>query len=181
MIVPKSRPLIAKGELINLIIQRHRLVELPIGCYITGIRGYYKNTMGVVDENDRGIYDDAIILTSPDAYVSFNANTDPSIFRTGVATLDYGIWRYKKGIHNKSKPKHRRYPALVQADSVQVIRDDFGLDTGWFGINIHRGAPNSTSSLGCQTIFPTQWNAFISLVYSQMDRYNQEEISYILI
>lgn len=146
---------------------------------ILGIRGYYKTTMGNPVKNDRGIYDDAIFIISPDMFGSFNANTDPSAFRTGIANLKTGVWWYKPGKHKINSPSG--YPALIQADKVTVLRDGQGDDTGFFGINIHKGGYNSTSSLGCQTIFPTQWESFINTVYDQMKRYKQTKVPYILI
>jgi len=149
-------------------------------CLI-GIRGYYFDTMGEKGKNDRGIYDDAIILLSPSVHATFNANTDPSVFRKGIASLKTGVHRYKKRNHGISKPDGG-YPALRPSnpqESVPVTRDDEG-DSMGIAINIHRGGYNSTSSLGCQTIYPTQWDAFINLVYSEMSRYNQKTIPYLL-
>jgi hypothetical protein len=60
------------------------------------------------------------------------------------------------------------------------LRDNRGEDTGWFGINIHKGGYNSTSSLGCQTIYPTQWQSFINTVYDQLKRYKQTKLPYVL-
>ena len=48
-------------------------------------------------------------------------------------------------------------------------------------INIHRGGYNTTSSLGCQTIHPSQWEAFIALAYLEMDRAGQKTIPYLLV
>jgi lysozyme len=148
---------------------------------LLGVRGYYRDTMGVPGKNDRGIYDDAIFLYSPEAHVAFNANTDPSVTRKHIAVLRQGLWYYKVGIHGLSKPKAQQYTALVQAGEVTVIRDDEGSDKGYFGINIHRGSYGSTSSLGCQTIFPDQWPAFIALVQSEMKRAGQKTIPYLLV
>jgi hypothetical protein len=39
----------------------------------------------------------------------------------------------------------------------------------------------TTSSEGCQTIYPAQWDGFINLVYSEMSRYNQKTIPYLLV
>lgn len=148
---------------------------------LVGIRGYYSQ-MGK-EGNDRGIYDDAIFLISPSAYATFNANTDPSIFRPKIATLRPGLHIYKKGKHGISRPGGG-YPALRPAnknEALPVYRD--GVQKPWDGIaiNIHSGSRNSTSSEGCQTIYPDQWNAFINLVYSEMDRYGQKTIPYLLL
>ena len=144
---------------------------------IVGCRGYYRKT---AEENTRGIYDDAIFIVTPETFAAFNANVDPSVFRRGIATLTKGVWQYKVGIHGLSKPKDRQYTALVQAGEVVVSRDGQGAEKGWFGINIHRGSNAGTSSLGCQTIVPAQWDAFISLVQSELKRHGQKVIPYLL-
>jgi hypothetical protein len=146
---------------------------------VLGIRGYYKQTMGNPVKNDRGIYDDALFILSPDIFAAYNANTDPSVYRPGIATLTLGVWRYKPGKHKINSPQG--YPAFVQNAKVTVHRDGEPEDTGWFGINIHRGGYNTTSSLGCQTIYPTQWESFRSTVNDQLKRYNQRDFPYILI
>lgn len=160
-------------------------VTLPA---LLGRRGYYRDTMGKPGKNDRGIYDDAIFLVTPTVFASFNANVDPSSSRQGVAALKAGVYRYKIGTHGLSKPKSQRYRALIQADEVTVMRDDIAdrdhdgpeEDRGFFGINIHRGGYTTTSSLGCQTIHPDQWAAFIALVESEMKRHGVTTIPYLL-
>lgn len=152
--------------------------SLTAPVQLLGIRGYYKKTMGNPIENDRGIYDDAIFIVAPDMFIPYNANTDPSTFRKGIANLKKGVWFYRPGKHKINSPNG--YPALVQADKVTVLRDGVGEDTGWFGINIHKGGYNTTSSLGCQTIYPTQWESFINTVYDQLRRNKQKIVPYIL-
>lgn len=159
-----------------------KLVSLPAGgVSLVGVRGYYKDSMGVPGRNDRGIYDDGMFICSPDAFVSFNCNTDAQSYKPHIANLKPGVWTYKLGIHGLSKPASQRYKALVQGDEVTVVRDEEGDDTGYFGINIHRGGLNSVSSLGCQTIYPTQWESFITLVESLMKRYGQKSLKYYLV
>ena len=145
---------------------------------LVGCRGYYRLTAA---ENQRGVYDDAIFLLTPETFAAFNANVDPSIFRTHIATLRKGLWRYKVGIHGLSKPPVQRYTALVQAGEVTVERDGEKPETGWFGINIHRGGVTGTSSLGCQTIVPDQWPAFIELVRSELARHGQKVVPYLVV
>lgn len=178
MIKPNSRPQQKRAVTENL-LRKAGLQDPPLA--LVGIRGYYLDTMGAPGKNDRGIYDDAILLISKEAYVAFNANTDPAAYRKGVANLKPGLWQYKLGIHGLSKPKDKQYEALVQAAPVTVTRDQQGDDTGYFGINIHRGGYNSTSSLGCQTIFPDQWPAFIALVKSELKRTGLKTLPYLLV
>lgn len=175
-IAPASRPKITRAE-IEAILHEHDVPALPA---LVGIRGYYRDSMGRPGVNDRGIYDDCIALISEDAFVTFNANVDPSIYRPGIATLVPGVWRYKLGIHGLSRPKAQQYKALVQAASVLVSRDGRGFERGLFGINIHRGGNTGTSSLGCQTIVPDQWPAFIALVEQELKRAGVTVINYVL-
>ncbi|MBK9496972.1 MAG: hypothetical protein IPO08_21175 [Xanthomonadales bacterium] len=154
-----------------------RAAGVTAAVYLVGIRGYYHDNHG---DNERGLYDDALFLVTPQSFIAFNANVDPSVFRRGIAKLKNGLWSYKVGTHGLSKPKSQQYTALVQAAEVTVIRDGEGPDTGMFGINIHRGGNSGTSSLGCQTIHPSQWEAFIGMVRSESARQNQRIIPYLL-
>ena len=127
---------------------------------ILGIRGYYLRTMGDPKRNDRGIYDDAIFVLGSGTFASYNANTDPSIYRRGIASLCAGVW----DVYRLAKHKGQ-YMALCQRGGpVHITRDGKGQEVGYFGINIHKGSRSSTSSEGCQTIYPDQWPEFIGRV-----------------
>ncbi len=176
--LPPSRPQQAKSKTQALLTK----ARVDDAVALVGIRGYYRDSMGVPCENDRGIYDDAIFLVSPNAYATFNANTDPSVKRQGIAVLKPGVHRYRKGKHGLSKPGGG-YPALRPAtpgEQLPVNRDGEG-DSMGIAINIHKGGTRTTSSEGCQTIYPSQWESFISLVYSEMDRAGQKTIPYLLV
>lgn len=163
---------------------------------VVGIRGYFKDTMGVPGVNDRGMYDDAIFIDSPDGFASFNGNTDPSRYRKGygfndatkgIAKLKAGAWFAHKLDYHGSK--NGAYRAICQrVAKVTVIRDGNPPyeDEGMHGINIHRGGYQGTSSLGCQTIHPDQWNSFITLAVDLAKRYYGQKwdetiIPYVLI
>lgn len=174
--MPKEKPRLSSNEL------RKRLEPFQINrtaypVVVAGIRGYYKNSLGAPAVNDRGIYDDALFIESIHVMASFNGNTDPSSHRRGtgtgngkgMASLNSGAWFVHKF------DKHRgKYLALCQrVGLVTVTRDGDPpyTDTGMFGINIHRGGYRSTSSIGCQTVHPAQWDSFISLAVDQAKRY----------
>lgn len=175
-IAPSERPRLSSTEL------RERIASYGIDrnkhpLVVIGMRGYYKNTMGAPGVNDRGIYDDAIFIDSAQATVAFNGNTDPSSYRAGsgigstkgMASLNPGAWFVHRFDLHKGQ-----YLALCQrAAKVTVTRDGTPpyQDTGLFGINIHRGGYKGTSSEGCQTIHPAQWNSFITLAVDQARRY----------
>lgn len=176
--LPGSRPKLTQPEALVL-LSPYSLQEYPVK--VLGIRGYYKQTMGNPVQNDRGIYDDAIFLISPDHFSSYNANTDPSVAKPGVAVLKPGgPYLYKIGLHNMKNP----YTALRQYGRVTVIRDQRGEQTDTaaapFYIDIHKGGYNTTSSLGCQTIYPAQWVAFLENVKDQIKRHGQTIIPYVL-
>lgn len=190
---PASRPQMSRedlaAKLAPFVIDR---VKYPL--IVVGIRGYYRDTMGVPGVNDRGIYDDAIFIDAAEGFASFNGNTDPSAFRPGegfseatkgIASLNPGAWYVHRFDMHKGE-----YLALCQrAGSVTVTRDgkkENYSDTGEFGINIHRGSYHGTSSLGCQTLHPDQWDSFISLATDlarryHADRWNKVVIPYVLL
>lgn len=178
LIVPPTRPKLTRDECAGHWQKAHVLLDAPA---LLGLRGYYRDTMGAPGENDIGLYDDAICLWTPTTFRTFNANTDPSRQHPGVATLLPGVWRYRLGVHGLSKPKPLQYRALVQAARVTVHRAAGANDTGWFGINIHRGSRTTTSSEGCQTIWPEQWAEFIDGVALALAREHATSIPYLLV
>lgn len=154
---------------------------------LVGVRGYYRDSMGDKGTNQRGLYDDAFFwLNLKTGFLaSYNGNTDPSAYRKGrgtgskkgMANLKPGTWRYQKGTH-------RGYEAFTQAAKVTVSRDGFDGsydDTGYFGINIHRGGTSGTSSLGCQTVPVSQWQDFKDTGYTLLSKARQKTFPYILV
>lgn len=190
-IVPPNRPRLSYGRIIELIAD-FNLDTQTYPLFLVGIRGYYLDSLGEPGVNDRGIYDDAMFVMSPQATVPYNANTDPSVYRRATPTQK-GIARLKPGIYYAHKFDNHNgstsYPAICQRLApVTVIRDgtpDYE-DTGMFGINIHRGSYSGTSSLGCQTIYPAQWDSFYSLAKDHAtrlyrDKWNKKTVPYILL
>ena len=155
--------------------------ELLPTMFVCGIRGYYRDTMGAKGKNDRGIYDDAIFVVGPETFAAFNANTDPSRYRPGIASLISGVHPYRAGNHGISKPGGG-YPAFrpaTKGEALPVMRDGIdGIKEG-IAINIHRGGRNGTSSLGCQTIPPDQWDAFYGVTRSEMKKAGVKTFRYI--
>jgi hypothetical protein len=172
-------------EKIQTIINSFQIDLKREKCVLIGIRGYFLNSMGKPSRNDIGMYDDAFVWISKDGdFATFNGNTDPSRYYQNVATLKAGVWNYKKGKHGVSKPGGG-YPAFRQAGPVKVLR--YQANTGKMSefplgdtINIHRGGKHSTSSAGCQTLPPDQWEAFKAYGYSLLSRYEKPTFKYIL-
>lgn len=156
--------------------------ELP-AVYLVGVRGYYFNTLGKPGTNDRGIYDDAIFIVGPETFAAFRANTDPSVFRKGIASLVPGVHLYRPGKHGISRPGGG-YPAFRPAtrnEELPVTRDGVVNPRPGVAINIHRGGRNTTSSEGCQTIPPAQWDAFHALLTKELKAAGQKTFPYILL
>lgn len=176
--LPPSRPRMSQADLLPL-ARAAGLDPARDPVFIVGLRGYYRDTMGAAGRNDRGIYDDAMFLVSPSIFAAYNANTDPSRVRRGggtgaakgMASLRPGLWR----VHRFDRHKGQYLALCQRAGPVTVTRDgsdgDYA-DTGLFGINIHRGGHGTTSSEGCQTIPPGQWDSFIASAVDQAKRYH---------
>lgn len=145
---------------------------------VIAVRGYNEN-MGVPNQNDRRIYDDAHFICSPRGIVMFEGNTDPNGFRKGsgfgnskgMAVLNNGVWFYGKGSHNGR-------PSFRQCAPVQVTRDGNPpyLDFGWFGINWHSGGDTTTSSLGCQTNRPKDYEKLRDYLYRELDVFENPKL-----
>lgn len=157
---------------------------------VFGVRGYFAPS-----KNKRGIYDDAIFVETTDGdRMAFNGNVDPSrSYKAGLASLETNqiVW-YVPGLHGVSRKNP--YSAFRQA-SVCVVRRDGGTGNGKslgnglfqdrpnsrFWINLHKGGYNTTSSAGCQTVPPQQWDAFHSLIHSLLKRYSIKQFPYLLL
>ena len=191
--LPRSKPKASREKVVDGLIasglwKNSNVTRLSV----IGIRGYYDDSMGVPDQNDRGIYDDAVFLISPDLFASFNFNTDHSSYRKGGATLvSPQRVKYVCGYHGYGRASG--HPAFRQASNVVVLRDG-GVGGGKsqgrgrftdrpsarFWINLHRGGRTSTSSAGCQTVPPSQWKDFYAMVRGELKSSGQANFNYFL-
>lgn len=148
------------------------------------------NIWGIRSNDERTEYFNDVILTFYDNPLGqwhidiYEATTDPSnlnlmnpINEKGCAILLTG---YHKGLWKLGKHKGR-YDALVQARPCEIYRDDneddyinfhddMKVETGMFGINLHRASINQKSdeiglySAGCQVLKNTnEFNDLMNL------------------
>lgn len=189
---PEQKPKMTREE-VEEILDKYSLNRQLYPVVVVGIRGYYKRSMGDPERNDRGIYDDAIFIHSDKVFKCFNANTDPATYRPatdqrkGMAVLQPGGYiAHVLALHKGE------YLALCQrVGQVTVLRDaaegdEPVEDTGYFGINIHKGGLRNTYSEGCQTIVPEQWDDFIDTIVAEMRRcfgalFDKKPVPYILV
>lgn len=159
--------------------------------WFTGVN-YDVNIVGIRKDAGNKVtnsFDDQITVSYRDEsgnwhFESFAVTTDPGIYwmnnllnEYGTAILVPGQYRgaYKVGKHQG------RYLALVQHKPVKVYRDDNEdgyydrrsdkIQTGMFGINIHRASESRTStqvdkwSAGCQVFAnPDNFDRFLEIV-----------------
>lgn len=182
MISPPSRPRATLSEVIAIASREFGNAPLS-SCYVVGVRGYYRDTMGEPGKNDRGLYDDALFIVGPGGkFAAFNANTDPSRFTPGIATLRPGAHWYRPGNHGISRPGGG-YPAFRPAtpgEALPVTRDGKPGTSQGIAINIHKGGYSTTSSAGCQTIHPDQWDEFHRVLTRCLSDARQLRFPYIL-
>lgn len=143
------------------------LLTQPV--FVVAIRGLFSRTIGAPG-NDINAYDDALYVVIPRPGTgknpiihTYNANTDPTRYGWNpgagkfMARLKPGSYKMRRRLHGG------RYMAFGQDGSpVTVERIDADghirhTETGSFGIDLHPGGENGTSSEGCQTIPRPQW------------------------
>lgn len=188
--IPRSRPQEKFAQVADRLIKSTLWKDDKVGrLSVVAIRGYYLDTMGKVGVNDRGIYDDAIFVIAPGLFRSFNANVDPSIYRSGIASLMAPqVVRYAPGLHAIGRPT--QHQAFRQQSDVIVVRDG-GKGNGKplgngrfqdspstrFWINLHRGGNTTTSSEGCLTLPVSQWDEFRNLVNQKLKEHGQNSFN----
>lgn len=192
--MPPSKPRASLGVVIAAATRawdiEHVALPLP-DLFALVVRGYYRDSMGVPRENDYGIFDDAIFLITPFGFSAWNGNSDPS--RIGwnpnagkhMARLQPGVWTFRRLKHHASRPTG--YMAFGQGSdevTVERIRADGTVaqtETGCFGINLHRGGTNSTSSEGCLTVPQSQWAEFRNTLDRALEKTGRKTFPLILI
>lgn len=184
-ILPPSRPKATREQVIAAALNAWKkdghTSPLP-DFFVLGVRAYYRDTLGRPGVNDRGIYDDAFFVVGPECFVAFNGNVDPSRYKPGVASLIDGTHPYKPGNHGISRDGVG-YPAFRPAtkdEELRVQRDGVQDPRPGVAINIHHGGDNGTSSEGCQTVPPAQWDAFHALALSEFSKTGLRSFWYIL-
>ena len=179
-----NRPKITQEETARIVEKHFGAVPPPL--LLIAIRGYFLNSVGKRGENDYNVWDDAVLVTeNGQLQRAFNANTDPSKIKSGLAMLNEGLYYFYKGMHKNRIRAFRAFPEGVKLPCKR--QDALG---NWHSsvcsaINIHDGGERDTWSAGCQTVINTHQNAqFIEmrdLVYGIMDRLRLLHFPYLLI
>jgi lysozyme len=184
--IPSSRPQKKMDQVLDLLGEE--IFELnPV--ILVAVRGYYLDSMGKKGVNDRGVYDDAVFVISPTTFTSFNFNVDPSAYRQGIATILPGVHWFRRGRHGISRDRPNKivsYPAFRPAtagERLPVSRDGESGRSKRDGVatNIHKGSRTSTSSEGCLTVPPNQWEEFYAIVDAEMRRHKVDKFPVILL
>jgi hypothetical protein len=183
----------AKLRLLCEMVWRESGYHEPLpNAYAWSCRAYYRDSLGRPGMNDRGINDDAIGFVTDQADYRVRANVDPSIHRTGVASLKARqvVW-YRPGWHGYASiyghPAFRQdSPVTVKRDGTEHFKpgtrhktygiclgDGYWTDLGFgekFWTNLHRQTGRGTSSLGCQTVPQPQWAVLHKLILAELSR-----------
>ncbi len=201
-LLPSTRPK-ATEELVRSYLRQHGIPTGDEPVALLGVRGYYRDTMGKHGVQEAGIWDDAMFMVGPGVFKAVNANTDPSKlgWNPGVgkpfAMLVPGLWYFRRGAHKGRTPalrqatedeapdfdipNHGHFTVYRAKNMAEVLNGTARRDTNYHAINIHRGGEGTTSSWGCQTIPPAQFDDFMLTVWEASKRAGQGRIPYLLI
>ena len=180
--------------------------EVTSKVVVVGIRGYDEdsNQIGIYDDAAAILSPDVFKVynfnTDPSRALPGVAVLQPGVYEYakgihGIHHLNLNV-QADRALYNQLQggkldldPIPGRilpYWALRQHSNVTIKRqgsDALLTDSpaSRFWIDIHRGGYNTTSSEGCQTVFPDQWIDFRKTVFEEMDKNNLTEIQYLLI
>jgi hypothetical protein len=193
----------APEALVRGILESAGLLAAGEPCALLGVRAYYRDTVGQAGTNDVGTYDDAMFFAGPGVFLAVNANTDPGRlgFNPGVgknfAMLTPGRWYFIRGPHKGRSPALRQATAeeaaqagipdrgrftVWRAESMaQILAGGAPKETAYQAINIHRGGDATTSSWGCQTIPPGQFDDFMRSVWEHTKKHGMPRVPYLLV
>jgi hypothetical protein len=187
--IPNSKP---KGSLAKVCAAAERqwraagnASALP-DFFVLAVRGYYRDSMGRVGSNDLNQYDDAFFIVSPLGFSAWNGNTDPTRYGWNpnadgyMARLAPGCYHFQSLIHRAKYAAFGQGPAAVKIERIKSDGTIAKTSTGCFGINLHRGGINGTSSEGCLTVPVEQWEKFHAILYDLMKRLPGEGVALVL-
>lgn len=185
------------------IISDHQVSDAVV---LIGIRDKTNNRINVYDDTLAILTPTGFTAVNGNVDPSVNrpgiATLQPGVYKYkigihGIHHLDLEHSAADKAIYDLmlktgEDPKHIEgrilpYWAFRQAGPVKLLRggktapemDGWPADPAW--IDIHCGGYNTTSSEGCQTVFPDFWPHFRSFGFAAMREANQEYVQYILI
>lgn len=165
--IPPSKPQASLERVLAAASKQWELTHpgqpLP-SFFVLADRSYFDRTIAPAG-NNLNAYDDAFFIIKTDHFSSWNGNTDPTRYGWNKNAGKY-MARLKPGCYKFGKVIHRgKYQAFGQLRPVTVerIKADGSIavtETGDFGIHDHLGGDYGTSSEGCVTHPPDQWEDY---------------------
>ena len=187
--IPKGKPNAAILGVVNA-ARKQWAIDHPAVCFplffVLAVRSYFDQTIAP-NGNNLNAYDDAFFIVSPLGFTAWNGNTDPTRYGWNanagkyMARLKVGCYKFIHRIHRSS------YWAFGQGDNevvVERIKSDGSIamsESGCFGIDLHKGGVNGTSSEGCNTVPVEQWQEFHDTLLNVMNQLNTHTFDFILI
>lgn len=154
--------------------------------FVLAVRAYFSETIAPAG-NNISAYDDAFFIVSPLGFSAWNGNTDPSRYGYNpnagkpMARLAVGCYKFIHRLHRGSYWAFGQGENPVKVDRVNANGSVAYQETGCYGIDLHKGGINGTSSEGCNTVPQGQWDAFYLKLRGVMRSLSVSTFDFILI
>ena len=188
--LPPSKPKASLSLVMATALKRWRASKGEAAfpeLFLLGVRGYFSESIGEPG-NDISAYDDALFIVSPQGFSAWNANVDPSRYGVNknaegkcMARLAPGCWKMVSRMHRGKYQAFGQGGHEVTVERIDAHGKVAQTETGCFGIDIHLGGVNGTSSEGCQTLPPEQWPDFRKTLNAALHLHDASYFHYILI